>query len=91
MFPCVVYGLKMRVSKYLGSIGKSSDDVLRRWPDLPTHHGGVHDIVMWYYVVNARDALCRCGHGYWHLDFYFIGNYLLHYEKHVVMKTHNDG
>jgi hypothetical protein len=30
------------------------DDVLRHWPDLPTHHGGMHDIVMWYYVVNAR-------------------------------------
>jgi hypothetical protein len=29
------------------------DDVLNHWPDLPTHHGGIHDIVMWYYVVNA--------------------------------------
>jgi hypothetical protein len=29
------------------------DDVLRRWPDLPTHRGGMHDIVIWYYVVNA--------------------------------------
>jgi hypothetical protein len=29
------------------------DDVLIRWLDLPTHHGGMHDIVMWYYVVNA--------------------------------------
>ena len=29
------------------------DDVLSRWLDLPTHHGGMHDIVMWYYVVNA--------------------------------------
>jgi hypothetical protein len=29
------------------------DDVLRHWPYLPTHHGGMHDIVMWYYVVNA--------------------------------------
>jgi hypothetical protein len=29
------------------------DDVLNRWPDLPTHHGGIHDIVMWYYVFNA--------------------------------------
>ena len=29
------------------------DDVLNRWLDLPTHHGGRHDIVMWYYVVNA--------------------------------------
>ena len=29
------------------------DDVLNRWLDLPTHHGVIHDIVMWYYVVNA--------------------------------------
>jgi hypothetical protein len=29
------------------------DDVLRHWPELPTHHGVVHDIVMWYYLVNA--------------------------------------
>jgi hypothetical protein len=29
------------------------DDVLNRWIDLPTHHGGIHDIVMWYYVVYA--------------------------------------
>jgi hypothetical protein len=29
------------------------DDVLNRWQDLPTHHGGTNDIVMWYYVVNA--------------------------------------
>jgi hypothetical protein len=43
----------MRVSKNLGDIGKSSDDVLRHWPDIPTHHGGVYDIVMWYYVVNV--------------------------------------
>ena len=28
------------------------DDALSRWP-VPTHHGGIHDIVMWYYVVNA--------------------------------------
>jgi hypothetical protein len=29
------------------------DDVLNRWPNLPTHHGGIHDIFMWYYVVHA--------------------------------------
>jgi hypothetical protein len=29
------------------------DDVLSHWPKLPTHCGGMHDIVMWYYVVNA--------------------------------------
>ena len=29
------------------------DDVLRRWLDLTMHFGGMHDIVMWYYVVNA--------------------------------------
>jgi hypothetical protein len=29
------------------------DDVLSRFQDLSTHHGGMHDIVMWYYVVNA--------------------------------------
>jgi hypothetical protein len=23
------------------------------WQDLPTHHGGMHDIFMWYCVVNA--------------------------------------
>jgi hypothetical protein len=26
--------------------------VSTRWPDLPTHHGGMHDIVMWYCVFN---------------------------------------
>jgi hypothetical protein len=35
-------------------IGKSLDDVLRHWLDLPTHHGGIHDIDMWYSGVNAR-------------------------------------
>jgi hypothetical protein len=30
------------------------DDVSRHWPDLPVHHGGMHDIVMWYYGFNAR-------------------------------------
>jgi hypothetical protein len=29
------------------------DEVLSRWPNLPAHHGGMNDIVMWYYVVNA--------------------------------------
>ena len=29
------------------------DDVLRRWLDIPTHRGGMHDIFIWYYVVNA--------------------------------------
>jgi hypothetical protein len=29
------------------------DDVLRHWIDLPIHHGGMHDRVMWYYGVNA--------------------------------------
>jgi hypothetical protein len=29
------------------------DDVLNRCPDLPTHHGGIHDIVVCYYVINA--------------------------------------
>jgi hypothetical protein len=29
------------------------DDVLRHWPNLPTQHGGMHDIVMWYYVADA--------------------------------------
>jgi hypothetical protein len=24
-------------------------------------------------------------------DYYFISNYLLHYENHVVLKIHNDG
>jgi hypothetical protein len=27
--------------------------VLRHWSDLPSHHGGMHDIIMWYYAVNA--------------------------------------
>jgi hypothetical protein len=27
--------------------------VLNRWPDRPTHHGGIHGIVVWYYVVIA--------------------------------------
>ena len=29
------------------------DDVLNHWLDLPSHHGGIHDMFMWYYVVNA--------------------------------------
>jgi len=29
------------------------DDVLSHFPYLPTHHGGMNDIVMWYYVSNA--------------------------------------
>ena len=29
------------------------DDVLNHWPYLPTHNGGIHDIFLWYYVVNA--------------------------------------
>ena len=29
------------------------DDVLRHWLDIPTHHGEMHDIFMWYYVFNA--------------------------------------
>jgi hypothetical protein len=53
MFPSVVYGLKRRVSKWSGSIGKSSNNVLRCWLDLPSHHGGMHGIDIWYYVVNA--------------------------------------
>jgi hypothetical protein len=29
------------------------DDVLRCWPEFPNHCGGMHDMVMWYYVANA--------------------------------------
>jgi len=28
--------------------------MLRCWPNLPNHHGGVHDIVMWCYIVNEE-------------------------------------
>jgi hypothetical protein len=35
-------------------MGKSLDNVLRHWPDLPTHHGGIHDMNIWYSRVNAR-------------------------------------
>jgi hypothetical protein len=35
-------------------IKKSLDDVSRHWIDLPTHHGGIHDIDMWYSRINAR-------------------------------------
>jgi hypothetical protein len=35
--------------------GKSSNDVLRHWLDLPTHHGGIRDIDMWYSGINARN------------------------------------
>jgi hypothetical protein len=34
--------------------GKNHDDVLRCWIDLTTHHGGIHDLHMLYYGVNAR-------------------------------------
>jgi hypothetical protein len=26
---------------------KIPNDVLRCWLDLPTHHGGIHDVYMW--------------------------------------------
>jgi hypothetical protein len=28
--------------------------VLTRWLDLPTHHGGIHDMDMWYFEANER-------------------------------------
>jgi hypothetical protein len=35
-------------------IRKSLDDLMRHFIDLPTHHGGIHDMDMWYSEVNAR-------------------------------------
>jgi hypothetical protein len=33
---------------------KRLDDVLRQCLDLSTHHGGIHDIYMWYSEFHAR-------------------------------------
>jgi len=35
-------------------IGKSLEYVLTHWLHLPNHHGGIHDMDMWYFKVNAR-------------------------------------
>jgi hypothetical protein len=35
-------------------IGEKLDDVRRHWLDLPSHHGGIHDMDMWYFGVNGR-------------------------------------
>jgi hypothetical protein len=35
-------------------MGKNLDDVLRLLLDLPTHHGEINDLDMWYFEVNAR-------------------------------------
>jgi hypothetical protein len=34
--------------------GKIWYDVLKHWLDLPTHHGRIHDIYMWYSKINTR-------------------------------------
>jgi hypothetical protein len=34
-------------------IGKSLNGFLRHWLNCPTHHGGIHDMGMWYSRVNA--------------------------------------
>jgi hypothetical protein len=64
--------------------------VLRCWPDLPTHHGGMHDIVMWYCVFNAGMHCVYVVMGIGTSIVILFSNYLLHYEKHVVLKIHND-
>jgi hypothetical protein len=35
-------------------MGKPSDNVIRSWLDLPTHHGGIHDMGIWYFGVNKK-------------------------------------
>jgi hypothetical protein len=67
------------------------DDVLSHWPDLPTHHGGMHDIVMWYYVANAWMHCVDVAMGIGTLIVILISNKSMHYETFVVLKIHNDG
>jgi len=35
-------------------IGEDLDDGFRSWPYIPTHHGGIHDMDILYYGINAR-------------------------------------
>jgi hypothetical protein len=35
-------------------IGKSLDNALRCGIHLPIHHGGIHDMDIWYYRFNVR-------------------------------------
>jgi len=35
-------------------MGKILNNVSRCWPNCPTHHGGTHDMNIWYYGVDAR-------------------------------------
>jgi hypothetical protein len=67
------------------------DDVLSHCLDLRTHHGGMHDIVIWYYVVNAQMHCVDVAMGIGTLIVILISNKLLHYEKFVVLKRRNDG
>jgi hypothetical protein len=66
------------------------DDVLRHWPNLPTHHGGLHDTVMWYYVVNVGMHCVNVAMGIGTSIFVLFSYYFLHYENHVVLKMHNE-
>jgi hypothetical protein len=63
--------------------------MLRHWPYLPTHRGGMDDIVMWYYMVNMEMHCVDVTMGIDTLIL-FIGNCLLQYENYVVMKMQND-
>jgi hypothetical protein len=33
-------------------MGKIMDDELRCWIEIPTHHGGIHDMDIWYSIAN---------------------------------------
>jgi hypothetical protein len=50
---CCVWVEKERIQLIERIIGKKLDDVSRRWLDLPTHHGGIHELHMWYSRING--------------------------------------
>jgi hypothetical protein len=54
------------------------DDVLSCWTDLPIHRGGMHDIVMWYYVANAWMHCVDVAKGIGTLIAILFSNKLLH-------------
>jgi hypothetical protein len=64
--------------------GNSLDDVLRHCLHLPTHHGRIHDMDIWYFGVNARMHWVNVAMGIGTLVL-FIGNISLHYEFWVMV------
>jgi hypothetical protein len=67
------------------------DDVLSHWSDHPNHRGGMHDTIMWNYVVNAWMHCIDVAMGIGILIAILISNKLLHYKNPMVLKICNDG